>query len=147
MEDVKSVVQVGKPPRRTPQMIFNPRIAASLQNVDKDIFWRKGDPNTETTPDFDFVWVLWILRQCFPKDIVTHFVQHNGGFSFSVHRSYPLPSSHSAPKLSLQFWKQRDLYMSPCREIYFNVPVEKIVKKKDKVYLWHYQNKIAWIPN
>lgn len=144
-QNLKDVVQVGK--RKRPRHLFNPRIAACLQNVDNNLEWRKGDPNTETAPNFDFVWVLWILRQIFPKDVVTHFVRMTGGFSFQVHRSLPLPEQYEGPKLVLQFWHDRDLYLTPIRNIYFNVPVHTIVKKKERAYLHYHANTVAWIPN
>ena len=151
IQDLKNMVQVGKPERKKPRHLFNPKIEACLQNVDAKQEWRKGDPNTETSPDFDFIWVVWILRQLFPKDVVTHFVNLNGGFSFTVQRSLPLPEDRldrfGYPNLTLQFWKQRDLYAAPSRNIYYNTPPHKIVKKKGFVYLHHHGGRIAWLEN
>lgn len=146
-ENLLSAVQTGKIiTRKRPRMLFQFSLPAALQNVDCNANWRKGDPNTETTPDYDFVWIIWILRNIFPKDVVTHFVQTVGGCSFSVHRSLPIPEDHyPIPHMSLQFWKQRDLYSSVHREIYFNIPVHKIQRKKERVYLHHHNKKIAFL--
>jgi hypothetical protein len=147
-EELKSVVQIGKPTRKKPRYLFNPCIEACLQNVDNNLYWRKGDPNTETNPDFDLIWVVWILRQIFPKDVVTHFVNLNGGFSFTVHRSLPLPEEMMGiPHLQLHFWKERDLYATPTRIIYFNIAAHNIVKKKGATYLHHHDKRIAWLEN
>lgn len=141
VEQLKDFVQVGKIKRQRPLMLFNPKKEACLQNVDQKEFWQTGDPNQETTAEYDFVWVLWILRKVFPKDIVTHFVRVNGGFSFSTHSS----SVSNDKTLYLSFWSDMYMLSNSQRIIYFNIPPHKIVKKKDKVYIYHHNKKNHWI--
>jgi len=140
-----------RPLRKKPKTLMSFKTSASLQNIDQKKFWSSGDPNTETTPDYDFVWILWILRNIFPKDIITHFVNLVGGCSFTVFRSLPFsPEEEGEIRLSLQFWKYRDCgrwNFFEHRNIYFNIPVHTIKKKKGRIYLFHHQNKIAWIDN
>jgi hypothetical protein len=80
-DELYNMIQTGKPAKK-PKLIYEWQKEACLQNVAGIAGWRSGDPNPETTPTYDFVWIVWILRHHFPKDVVTHLVNLVGGFTF-----------------------------------------------------------------
>ncbi len=143
-EKLKNLLQTGKEEkehRKKPRPLYLYNKAACLQNIQQIIDWKSGDPNEETTPTYDLIWGIWLLRKIFPKDIVTHFIQLIGGFNFCLHRSL------NNPKLILVYWKYNTDLMETrfCREIYFNIPLEKIQRKKGKTYIYYIQGKSFYL--
>jgi hypothetical protein len=116
-----------------------------MQNTLQLSDWKKGDPNDETSPDYDLVWLVWVLRQVFPKDIVTHFINLNGGFSFTLYRSVEVAGVVLEPKLQLTFWKERGTTLCHWRDIYFNMPLHKIKRQKGRIYVWYKEGKSYYV--
>lgn len=151
-DELRDVVHFGKK-RITPTMILDFSSPACLQNLTCNFEWRKGDPNPHTTPHYDFVWLLWVLRQVFPKDIVTHMMNIVGGMTFFYQRhSYHFNNFSSAyndgvdyeveEKMELDFFPKRmNMNQMRSRRLYLNISVDKIVFEKGKVYLWYKDGK------
>lgn len=137
-----------KKPKPSLQMTFNFYKPAALQNTLNVHGWKVGDPNDETSPEYDMVWLIWILRNVFPKDIVTYFMNLNGGFNFTLYRS-PINSAGYSENVELKLTMWKDIYshvtQSQWRNIYFNIPLQKIERKKNRVYVWHSRGKSFYI--
>jgi hypothetical protein len=146
--ELQDVVLTKKPKKPSLQTIFDFHKPACLQNTLQSPNWRKGDPNDETRPDYDFTWLIWILRQVFPKDIVTHFISLNGGVSFTLYRSLPIAGQNFEPKLELTFWRDgygASMGYQMTRNIYFNIPLQKIKREKGRTYIWYKDGKSYYV--
>lgn len=144
VEELKDVVLTKKPKKPALTTIFDYHLPACMQNTLRCPNWRKGDPNDETPPDYDLVWLVWVLRQLVPKDIVTYFINLNGGFSFTLYRSLPLAGQETEPKLQLTFWKEAGTTLH-CRDIYFNIPLHKVKRQKGRTYVWYKDGKSYYV--
>jgi hypothetical protein len=134
-----------KPVRKRPRCYNQFQLKPSQQNVDQKPDYTLGDPNSETDADYDFIWLIWILNKILPKDIVTHFVRTTGGFSFGLHWK---GFTEGIYEIRLNFWKERDFFDARfCREIYFNVPIHSIERKKNHIYVHHQNGKIYRLTN
>jgi hypothetical protein len=143
-EQLKDIV-LTKKTKLPLSTIFHFHLPASMQNTLRTPNWRKGDPNDETSPDYDLVWLVWVLRQVFPKDIITHFINLNGGFSFTLYRCLEIAGVRQDPMLQLTFWKETGTTLCNWRNIYFNLPLEKIKRTKGRTYIWHKDGKSYYV--
>ena len=148
VEEMKDVVLTKKPKKPALTTIFDYHLPACMQNTLRCPNWRKGDPNDETRPDYDFIWAIWILRQLLPKDIVTHFINLCGGISFTLYRSLPIAGQEVTPRLELTFWKHgllSDGLFFAQRRIWFNLPLHKIKREKGRTYIWYKNGKSFYV--
>jgi hypothetical protein len=98
----------NKPKKAKLKTLFNFDMPACLQNTLDVRGWRKGDPNDETTQAYDLLWLVWALRHIFPKDVVTHFINLNGGMGFTLYRFLPIAGCMNDSTLALTFWRDRE---------------------------------------
>jgi hypothetical protein len=145
-ERLLDMVQTEKAPNKRLKTTFSFFQPASLQNTLSETGWKKGDPNDETYPDYDMVWLIWVLRQLFPKDIVTHFFNLVGGMSFTVIREpksfYAAGCDIYTTRLELSFWSRGNMTLYGAhRKIYFNLPIDKLKLDKNRTYVVYKEGK------
>ena len=143
-EELSNLIHYGKK-RKTTQMVLDFSIPACLQNLNSSLQWRKGDPNIHTTPHYDFVWILWVLRQVFPKDVVTHLMNLVGGMTFFCERYSDVFSREGLSyaceeRMELDFFPKRMSSMST-RRLYLNISVDTLIFEKGKIYIWYKDGK------
>jgi hypothetical protein len=148
-EKLLELVQTRKLPNKRMKTTYSFLQPAALQNTLDVNEWKKGDPNDETFPEYDMIWIVWVLRHVFPKDVVTHFMNLMGGMSFTVIRE---PCNNAGKRtgnclfdvrLELSFWNEGNMSLYGVRRrIYFNLPIEKIKKEKDRTYIQYKEGNI-----
>jgi hypothetical protein len=144
--DLVQTRKIEQPSNKRLKTIFSYLQPACMQNIGQNDEWTKGDPNPETSPTHDFIWIIWILRQKLPKDIVTHFVNLVGGFNFVLQHS--MNTKNVKPfKIYLMYWKDdiHHLISTPKRQIYFNMNIQQIKLRKECHYLWYKDGKVYYM--